>query len=115
MFIDSSVLISMSELKVEHWDSEKDGEFNEENMAKKLKLQGYSCEKKSFPCGAVSPSHSHDATKKDAILSGQLKFTTSGREVILQPGDILDIPIGMIHIEAVIGNDTLILYDATKL
>ncbi|XP_078372591.1 uncharacterized protein LOC144656223 [Oculina patagonica] len=105
----------MSEIKVEHWDSERDGQLNEENMAKKVKSQGYSCNKLTFPSGAGFPDHSHDVAKKDAILAGQLKFTMSGKEVILQPGDILDIPVGLVHSEAVFGNDALTFFDATKL
>ena len=105
----------MSEINVEHWDGEKDGELNEENMEKKIKSQGYSCQKMTFPAGMASPDHSHDVDKKDAILSGQLKFTTSGKEVILQPGDILDIPVGLVHSEAVFGNDAMTLFDATRL
>lgn len=105
----------MSEIKVEQWDSERDGQLNEENMAKKIKSQGYSCKKYTFQSGFAFPDHSHDVAKKDAILSGQLKFATSGKEVVLQPGDILDIPVGMVHSEAVFGNDALTFFDATKL
>lgn len=110
------LIINMSELKVEHWDSERDGPLNDENMTKKVEAQGYSCVKYTFPAGTASADHSHDVPRKDAILAGQFKFAIPGKEeVILQPGDILDIPVGLVHNESVFGNDAVTFIDATKL
>ena len=105
----------MSEVKVEHWNSEMDGPLNEENMTKKINSQGYSCVKYTFPAGTASADHTHDVAKKDGILAGQFKFATSEKEVILQAGDILGIPVGLLHNESVVGNDSVIMFDATKM
>jgi len=105
----------MPELNIEHWNTEIDGPLNEENMTKKINSQGYSCAKYTFPSGAAFPEHTHDVPKKDAILAGQLKFATSEKEVILQAGDVLDIPAGLVHSESVFGSDAVIFLDATKM
>lgn len=87
----------MSELKVEHWNSEKDGALNETSMRNKLKSQGYSCTRCTFPPGTDFPDHTHSVSKKDSIISGQFRFAMLGNEVILQPGDMVVVPAGVVH------------------
>lgn len=105
----------MSEVQVHHWNTEIDGPLNEENMTKKINSQGFSCAKYTFPIGTAFPNHTHDVLKKDGILAGQFKFATSENEFILQAGDILDIPVGLMHNESVVGSDEVIFFDATKI
>ena len=105
----------MSELKVEHWNSEKDGPLNETSMRNKLKSQGYSCSRYTFPPGTDFPDHTHSVSKKDSIISGQFRFAMLGNEVILQPGDMVVVPAGVVHNASVIGKESVIFFDATKL
>ena len=57
----------MSGLQVEKWNTEIDGPLNEASMRRKLKSQGYSCIKYTFPPGTDFPDHTHNASKKDSI------------------------------------------------
>ena len=104
----------MSELKVEHWNNESDGPLNENNMRDKLKSQGYSCTRYTFPPGANFPNHTHSITKKDSIISGQFRFAMFGKEVILQPGDMVVVPAGVVHNASVVGKEPVVFFDATK-
>ena len=107
--------VKMSELKVEHWNSEKDGPLNETSMRNKLKSQGYSCTRYTFPPGTDFPDHTHSVSKKDSIISGQFRFAMLGNEVILRPGDMVVVPAGVVHNASVVGKESVIFFDATKL
>lgn len=109
-----SICVNMSELKVEHWNSEKDGPLNETSMRNKLKSQGYSCTRYTFPPGTDFSDHTHSVSKKDSIISGQFRFAMLGKEVILQPGDMVVIPAGIVHNASVVGKESVIFFDATK-
>jgi len=104
----------MSELKVEQWNSDKDGPLNETSMRNKLKSQGYSCTRYTFPPGTDFPDHTHSVSKKDSIISGQFRFAMLGKEVILQPGDMVVVPAGVVHNASVVGKESVVFFDATK-
>lgn len=103
-----------SELQVEKWNTETDGTLNEASMRRKLKSQGYSCIKYTFPPGTDFPDHTHNVSKKDSIIAGQFRFAMKGREVILQPGDMIEVPAGVVHNASVIGSESVVFFDATK-
>jgi quercetin dioxygenase-like cupin family protein len=42
--------------------------------------------------GAIVPAHSHESEQISYILSGALKFTIGGREVVVEAGEVLVIP-----------------------
>ena len=102
------------ELEVEHWHEAKDGPLNEANMRKKLAAQGYKAIKYVFPPGTDFPDHSHNETKKDAIIEGQFRFAMLGKEVILQPGDIVEVPGGVNHNATVVSSEPVVFFDTTR-
>ena len=104
----------MSGFKVEKWSSERDGPLSEKNMRNKLRSQGYSCTRYTFSPGTDFPDHTHGISKKDSIISGQFRFAMLGKEVILQPGDMVVVPAGVVHNASVVGNESVIFFDATK-
>jgi quercetin dioxygenase-like cupin family protein len=56
--------------------------------------------------GAVVPLHQHDAEQITYILEGSLKFELEGKEVVVNPGQVLYIPSNVPH-RAVALEDTL--------
>ena len=56
--------------------------------------------------GAVVPLHQHDAEQITYILEGSLKFELEGKEVVVNPGEVLYIPSNVPH-RAVALEDTL--------
>lgn len=102
------------DLCIEHWDKDKDGELSADNMRKKLKNQGYNCTQYTFPPGTTFPDHTHDVNKKDAIVSGLFKFTMYGKEVVLKPGDTIEVPRNTVHNAEVVGTENVLFFDSTK-
>ncbi len=56
--------------------------------------------------GCVVPAHSHDNEQMTYIISGALKFTVNGREILLKAGGVMHIPSNVVH-AAVAVEDTL--------
>ena len=56
--------------------------------------------------GGVVPLHAHPNEQVSFVVSGALKFTLEGREVIVRAGEVLQIPGGVPHAVDVI-EDTL--------
>lgn len=99
---------------IDKWNKEVDGELNATNMEKKLRLQGYNFTQYCFPPGTNFPDHTHEVTKKDAIISGQFQFGMYGQTVILEPGDIVEVPRRTVHNARVVGQQSVTFYDSTK-
>ena len=106
-------MATKGKINVEKWDLNTDGELNEANMRKKLKRKGYNCIMYEFQPGQVFPDHTHGHAKRDAILSGQFEMFMYGQKVILQPGDMIDVPANTIHSAGVVGNKPVIFLDAS--
>ncbi|VDI74344.1 Hypothetical predicted protein [Mytilus galloprovincialis] len=89
-------------LSIEKWNSGVDGELimSSENMKKKLRLKGY-----SFDPGTYFPDHTHEVSKKDAIISGNFQFSMYGQTVLLEPGDIVEVAKQIIHNARVVGSE----------
>lgn len=101
-------------IHIEKWNSDVDGELNAENMEKKLHLQGYNFTQYCFAPGTNFPDHTHEVSKKDAIISGQFQFGMYGQTVILEPGDIVEVPRRTVHNACVVGKQSVTFYDSTK-
>ncbi|ELU13707.1 hypothetical protein CAPTEDRAFT_98448 [Capitella teleta] len=104
----------MPEFIIEHWNETADGPLSELNLKRKLERQGYACVRYVFSPGTDFPDHSHDYCKKDAIATGKFLFRMLGKEVVLLPGDMIEVPKGMIHNAAVVGNEDVVFFDSTK-
>lgn len=111
IFVDMS---STTKVQVEKWNNVTDGELNARNLEKKLASKGYSYTKYTFPPGTDFPDHTHEVSKKDALLSGRFKVCMYGQTMELEPGDIVDIPKHTVHNAGVIGSETVTFYDSTK-
>ncbi|KAK3587282.1 hypothetical protein CHS0354_034435 [Potamilus streckersoni] len=106
--------MSDSQLKIEKWDTVRDGALTEENMKKKLHSQGYNFIMYEFGPGTNFPDHTHSVSKKDSILSGRFQFGMYGQSVVLEPGDMIQVPKNTVHNAKVVGSQPVIFFDATK-
>ncbi|CAH8487487.1 unnamed protein product [Heterobilharzia americana] len=84
----------MSEFRVYHWDESVDAE------SRGMQLYNY-----KFSPGTNFPVHTHQENKMDCIVSGQLSFTMFGKEIILGPGDRLEVPRNVPHSAHVVGKN----------
>jgi len=104
----------MSIIKVEKWDSLQDGELTEANMKRKLKKQGYNYTMYTFTPGTDFPDHTHAVSKKDSILTGRFRFAMHGQTIVMEPGDMVEVPKNTVHNASVVGKENVVFFDATK-
>ncbi|MEJ2762286.1 MAG: cupin domain-containing protein [Gammaproteobacteria bacterium] len=102
-------------LQVEHWKPETDGQLTESAMRDKLQARGYSVTRYVYPPGTCFPDHAHGEDKIDAVLSGRFRMGMGGEAVILEAGDTLAVPKGVVHSAEVEGDDPVVSLDAVRL
>ena len=47
--------------------------------------------------GAVVPKHTHDHEQLSYVVSGVLKFIVDGQEIVVRPGEAIQIPSQAVH------------------
>ncbi|CAG5131673.1 unnamed protein product [Candidula unifasciata] len=103
-----------TEIHLQKWDTARDGVLSDENMRKKLESMGYRCTKYVFSPGSDFPDHTHSMTKMDAITSGKFLLSLHGKQVIMEPGDIIEVPKNTLHNAHVVGSDNVTFFDSVK-
>lgn len=101
-------------MDIEQWNTETDGQLTESAMRKKLQQRGYQVTRYVYPPGTCFPDHTHAVDKIDAVLSGRFRMTMEGRSVVLEAGDCLAVPKGVVHSAEVIGAEPVVSLDAVK-
>ena len=99
-------------VQLEKW-GEARGELNERAMRERLEAEGYSVARYTYPPGTYFPDHTHGIDKKDGVLKGRLRIQAAGKDYVLEPGDVLEIPAGTVHDAEVLGNEAVVSLDAT--
>ncbi|HWP86118.1 MAG TPA: cupin domain-containing protein [Terriglobia bacterium] len=106
-------------LKVIRWEAAW-GPVSEQTMRRQLAAAGYRVSAYCYPPGTCFPPHRHAVHKRDAVLAGKLKISwpaTAGSpagSVVLEAGDMIEIPAGAEHSAEVVGPETVFSLDATK-
>lgn len=108
------MLESSPVMQVEQWSLEIDGPLSEETLCRKLSDKGYEVTRYVYPPGSYFSDHPHEIDKLDAVLCGRFRMTLGGQSVVLQAGDCLFVPRGVVHSAAVIGDEPVVSLDASK-
>jgi len=90
-------------IRVEHWDPVNEGALTEDKLRSKLVLLGYAAEPRVYPPGQAQPSRRVPADRVEAIVEGKLRVALEGEARVLQPGDFLFIPKGLVTSVEVVG------------
>jgi quercetin dioxygenase-like cupin family protein len=101
-------------LSVISWHPEIDGDINETNMRHKLEALGYRVDRYVYPPGAYFPDHAHAVDKIDGVLSGRFRMSMLGQTLVLQAGDCLRVPKGVMHSAEVVGDEPVVSLDAVR-
>jgi mannose-6-phosphate isomerase-like protein (cupin superfamily) len=101
-------------MKPIRWQLERDGRLTEPALRAKLKRLGYSVTRYVYPPGTYFPDHSHGVDKMDAVVSGRLRMVLEGREVVLEAGDMLAVPAGLVHSAEVVGVEPVTSLDGVR-
>ena len=99
--------------RIVHWDS-KWGPLGEPAMRRLLEAEGYAVSKYHYTPGTYFPPHTHGVHKKDTVLRGRLRIGWDNGSVILEAGDMIEIPAGFSHSAEVVGEETVVSLDATR-
>ena len=100
-------------IRIEKWDADQDGPLTEAAMRDSLENRGFLVSRYVYPPGTYFPDHTHDIDKIDGVLSGRFRVTVLGESLILEAGDSVAIPGGMVHSAEVIGDEDVVNLDAT--
>jgi quercetin dioxygenase-like cupin family protein len=101
-------------MRVHHWNSTIDGPLSEETMRRRLESAGYMVRSYTYPAGTAFPEHTHNVDKIDAVLSGRFRMVVAGHFTILGPGDWVEVPRGVHHTAAVVGDEPVVSLDAVR-
>ncbi len=96
------------------WDEERDGPLSEAAMRAKLEEWGYVVSRYVYPPGTVFPPHTHAVDKIDAVLSGRFRLTLPEGSVVLEAGEMVRIPRGVVHSAEVVGDEPVVSLDAVR-
>ena len=100
--------------QLQHWNEAEDGPLNEQVLTDKLQRWGYHVNRYVYPPGTAFPPHTHEVDKIDAVLSGRFLLEMEGQRVILEPGDSLAVPRGVVHSGEVVGDEPVVSLDAVR-
>lgn len=101
-------------VEVERWDETRDGPLSEAAMRARLEARGYRVTRYVYPPGTWFPPHTHDVDKIDGVLSGRFRLEMLGESVILEAGDMLAVPRGVVHAAEVVGDEPVVSLDAVR-
>jgi quercetin dioxygenase-like cupin family protein len=101
-------------MNVMQWDSEQDGPLSEAAMRLKLERMGYSVSRYSYAPGTYFSPHTHGVDKIDGVLAGRFRMGMQEGTVILEAGDMLEVPRGVLHSAEVVGDEAVISLDAVR-
>ncbi|MCG8105020.1 MAG: cupin domain-containing protein [Candidatus Thiodiazotropha endolucinida] len=101
-------------MQIEHWNETVEGDISEAAMCRKLEARGYNVTRYVYPPGTFFPPHQHAVDKIDGVLSGRFRMSMDGQSFILEAGDCLQVPRGVIYSAEVIGEQPVISIDAVK-
>lgn len=99
--------------RVQKWDSAW-GRLSEAAMRERLEAEGYSVSRYVYPPGTYFPAHTHGVDKKDTVMRGRFRIGAEGKEVVLEAGDMIEIPAGTVHTAEVVGKESVVSFDATR-
>ena len=102
-------------MAVEHWNPEREDILSEDSLRRKLEARGYQVTRYVYPPGTVFPPHTHSVDKIDAVVSGRFQMGMQGQAVILEAGDCLAVPSGVVHSAEVVGNQPVVSLDAVRI
>lgn len=97
-----------------HWDPEADGPLTEAALRAAIEAGGFAVTRYVYPPGTVFPPHSHGMDKIDGVVSGRFRMTLPDGAVVLEAGDRLSVPAGLVHAAEVVGGEAVVSLDAVR-
>ncbi|RUS90679.1 hypothetical protein EGW08_001579 [Elysia chlorotica] len=109
-----TIIMANESINLIKWDTTIDGKLSDASMEEKLQRMGYHSIKYTFSPGTDFPDHTHNVTKMDAITTGKFFFSMHGQNLVMEPGDIVEVPKQVVHNAHVVGSESVTFFDSTK-
>jgi diguanylate cyclase (GGDEF)-like protein len=105
---------TMNNIKLERWDREQEGDLTPDGLVRKLAVLGYETKAKTYRPGEYRADQRMALDSIDAIVQGRLKVSLEGEARVLNPGDCLFIPKGLVTSTEVVGEKPVICLEGTR-
>lgn len=105
---------TMDSIRVEHWDTEQEGQLTADSVRHKLAVLGYDAQPKRYRPGEQAPSRRVPVDSVEAVVEGQLRIMLEGEARVLKPGDLLFIPKGLVTSIEVVGQRPVLCMEAIR-
>ena len=92
-----------------------DRPFTEADLRRKLEARGYRATHYVYAPGTCFPPHTDDCDKIDAVLSGRFRAALRGENIVLEAGDAIAIPRGVVHAARLPGDEPVVSLDAFRI
>jgi len=102
----------LARMRIERWNSRRDGPVTEAAMRHKVETIGYQVSTFAWPAGTVVPPQAQDKERLDAVVTGIVKITLDGESAILTAGDMVYVPRGAVRCVEVVGSTPAHCLDA---
>ena len=79
------------------WDSVKKEKLNEKLGRKVINGEKVTLARIFLAKDALVPTHQHESEQMSCVLEGAVKFELEGKEVVVHPGEVLQIPPNAPH------------------
>lgn len=100
--------------EVRRWDEARAGRLTEAALRRATEDQGFSVTRYVYPPGTRFAAHGHGTDKIDAVLSGRFRLGMGSHSVVLEAGDRLFVPAGVVHTAEVVGGEAVVSLDAVR-
>ena len=90
-------------MRIERWDSRRDGPLSQTALQQKLEARGYKVCTLTYPGGTVVAAQADLGERVQAVVTGLLKVTIDGESAILTAGDLVFVPRGAVLRLEVVG------------
>jgi quercetin dioxygenase-like cupin family protein len=79
-------------MRVERWDVQTDGAFNEAALLHKVRALGCEPVARAYPAQAITSPQTDRRPRVHAVISGLMKVTINNEAAILSAGDLVFVP-----------------------
>ena len=103
----------MPKLTLTRWP-ESAGQITINKIRARLEQEGLRPYRFEMVPGDVYGDHAHPEAEIRWVVSGRMRVCVSGEEIILEPGDRLDLPANVVHSADVFGEEVVVTLCASR-
>ena len=103
----------MTRFTITHWPADA-GQVTINKVRARLEQEGLYPYRFDMIPGDVYGDHSHEDAEIRWVVSGCMRITVGNEEIILKPGDRLDLAAGVIHAAGVAGDEVVVTLCASR-